>query len=766
MSPARPRAAMLYGAAGVVVAAGYAAVPDGLPQDAVYLAVGLSCLAAVTVGLSRQPRAARPTWRALQLGLLLWVLGDTLSSWFQDVAHLDAYPTWADACYLAAYPVLTVGLWRLVRSRLADRDTAGLLDSAILTAGLGLLSWVVLARPTLAQSSSAPLAAVVGVAYPVGDIVLLAVLIRLLTTPGGRTPAFRLLFAGAVLLVAADTTTTALGLWTSTATSVPELLWLLSYVAWGAAALHPSAARLAERSVEPRRPFSRRRLVALLAAGLVAPGVLLAQWWTGSGIDAAAIAVGWVLLFLLVVARMRLAVRQVVAAHRERDRLQGDLAFQAAHDFLTHLPNRAQAMAGIEAALGRAQRTGDLLGLLFLDLDGFKAVNDSLGHRAGDEVLRAVADRLRRAVRVGDLVARLGGDEFVVLLESLPREADAVQLAHRLVRTVGEPVQLSGAVQAAVGVSIGVAIGQDGSTDPDRLLHEADTAAYRAKRAGRGRVEVFDDALRTELDLRADLERDLRHAIDADELVLHYQPVVDLSSGAVQGYEALVRWQRPGHGLVPPLEFIPVAEESSLICELDAWVLHRATAQMAAWGHHDRTVSVNVSGRHVSDPRIVDDVRSALARSGLSPAQLALEITETVVIEDLRAPHHLRQLRELGVAVTLDDFGTGYHSLASLRDLPVDTLKIDRSFLDTGTRSSRALLELMITAAHAFDLPVVAEGVETPDQVAALRAMRCESAQGFHLGRPLTVSQVEALAAGPGQERSSRGSAPAPAAAG
>jgi diguanylate cyclase (GGDEF)-like protein len=723
---------------------GYGLVPDGLAQDAVYLAVGASSVAAIALGARVHTPRDRLPWAMMCAGLLLWVLGDAASSWYQDVAHIDTAPTVSDAFYLAAYPVLGAGLALLMRGRGLRRDPAGWLDSATVTAGLGLLSWVLLADPILEASNQSAAAAAVAVAYPIGDILLLGLLIRLVTTPGGRAPAFWWLTCAVALLITADTISAALGLWSTSNTTAYDVIWLAAYVAWGTAALHPSMAVLTEPSPSQEPRFTPVRLAALATASLIAPGVLAVEQITGAPLDVWELVAGSIVLSLLVVSRMYVAVRKATSSNRERARLQVSLAHQADHDALTGLSNRGRALAEIEAALRRAQRTGVLLGLLYIDLDGFKPVNDTFGHRAGDDVLRIVADRLRESVRAGDLVARLGGDEFIVLLETLDAEADAVQMAVRVVESLSVPIPLSQARRPSVGASVGVAISQDGFVDAERLMHEADTACYRAKRAGRGRVEVFDDALRRELDERAELEAALENAIRCNELVLHYQPIVDLRTGAISGYEALVRWPRRGHGVLAPGDFIPTAEESDLICELDAWVLRRATSQLAAWsaaGALPRTVAVNISGRHISQPRIVAEVRQALAQSGLPASRLVLEITETVLVEDLLAIDHLRRIRELGVSVSIDDFGTGYNSIARLQNLPIDVLKIDRSFLDP-RNSSRALLQLMVHAAHAFGLPVVVEGVSSVRELEMLRRMDCESVQGFFVSRPLPAERV------------------------
>ncbi|MGY1841559.1 MULTISPECIES: EAL domain-containing protein [unclassified Modestobacter] len=448
------------------------------------------------------------------------------------------------------------------------------------------------------------------------------------------------------------------------------------------------------------------------------------------------------------------SVRQIVSSVRQREELQSALAHRAAHDPLTELPNRAQAMQLTASALSRARRSGAMTGLLFVDLDGFKAVNDTHGHACGDEVLRAVAGRLEAAVRSGDVVCRLGGDEFVVLVEPVETERDLLELAERLIAVVGEPITTDGH-QLRVGASVGVAVSRDAVTDADVLFAEADAATYRAKRHGRGRAEVFDETLRGQLAERAELEAAVAAGLDAGEMQLHYQPVVDVRTGQLTGFEALLRWDRPGVGMVAPDVFVPAAEGSRLICDLDRWVLHEATRQLAAWrrsvplppGHPEPTVAVNVSGRHLADRQVVTDVADALAASGLPARLLGLEVTETVLVDDPVAIDHLVALRAMGTAIAIDDFGTGYTSIGQLRHMPVDTLKIDRSFVASTDPGSAELVALMIRAAHTFGLVVVAEGVEEPAQLDRLRAEGCDHAQGFLLHRPLPAAAAEALLA-------------------
>ncbi|MCW2622897.1 MAG: diguanylate cyclase/phosphodiesterase [Frankiales bacterium] len=440
------------------------------------------------------------------------------------------------------------------------------------------------------------------------------------------------------------------------------------------------------------------------------------------------------------------SVERALTSIQDRALLQQEMMHLAAHDGLTGLPNRAEVLVLTERALGRATRTGMSVALLFLDLDHFKKVNDGYGHAAGDAVLREISARLLAEVRVGeDVVGRLGGDEFVVLVEQFADIAALIELAERLLQRVAEPIQV-GERSVTVGVSIGAAVGQVGSADAGLLLHDADAAAYRAKSSGRGRVDVFDDALREALRARAELEADMSAGLGRGDFVLHYQPVVDVVTREVEGYEALVRWERPGAGLLRPASFIPLAEQSTLVCELGRWVLQEALGQLAAWTSTGRRLcmAVNLSGRHFADDRIVEDVRAALLATGADPSLVMLELTETVMVHDEAAHTNLRLLKELGVRIALDDFGTGFTSIGQLQRLRVDVLKIDRAFIAASDQpGGRELVAMMIRAAHAYGLVVVAEGVEQPDQLALLEELGCDSAQGHLFARPQPLAELE-----------------------
>lgn len=426
----------------------------------------------------------------------------------------------------------------------------------------------------------------------------------------------------------------------------------------------------------------------------------------------------------------------------------GRLRHRAATDMLTGLPNRAEALSLIEAGLARAKRRGRPAALFFVDLDYFKHVNDTYGHKAGDEVLIAAAHRMVGAVRVGDVVARLGGDEFVVFIESSPDATGITDVAKRLVAAIGEPIHLSDSA-VRIGASIGVVASTEVDYDVDRLLSGADAAAYEAKQSGRGRYVVYDAALRAELDMRADLDRAVAGGLAAGDFVLHYQPQVELSTRQIRSVEALIRWQRPGHGLIPPDAFLPSIEATGLINEVGAWVLTEATAQLARWdreiGCTGLRVAVNISGRHLVGEKLPADVAGALAASGIDPARLVIEVTETVLVDNPTALANIGILHEMGVSISVDDFGTGFASIGQLLTMPIDELKIDRSFITTTDETRWPLVQLMAHAAHTLGARIVAEGIETGQMIGDLAAEGIEYGQGYFFARPQPADAISAL---------------------
>jgi diguanylate cyclase (GGDEF)-like protein/PAS domain S-box-containing protein len=429
----------------------------------------------------------------------------------------------------------------------------------------------------------------------------------------------------------------------------------------------------------------------------------------------------------------------------ERKEFESQLAHQATHDPLTSLPNRVLLLDRLEQALDRARRHGKRVAVLFLDLDHFKVVNDSLGHGVGDRLLVAIADRLRSVVRPGDTIARFGGDEFVVLCEDLETREDAVAVAERVNSVVSGPFEVDDS-EVFVGVSIGIAFPDDVDAEPGTLIRDADAAMYRAKERGRARWEIFDNAMRASAVDRLDIENALRRAQERRELRVYYQPIISLATGAIEGIEALIRWEHPERGLLLPNDFIHVAEETGLIVPMGAWVLDQACRQVMRWQASipalgPLRLSVNLSGRQLGHPSLVADVRAIINDTHINPSQVELEITESVLMDDVEMSEDtLGQLKRLGVKLVVDDFGTGYSSLSYLRRFPVDVLKVDRSYVDGlgSDPSDSAIVTAIVTLAHTLGLSAVAEGVETTEQLEELRRLRCDMAQGYLMARPAT----------------------------
>ena len=433
----------------------------------------------------------------------------------------------------------------------------------------------------------------------------------------------------------------------------------------------------------------------------------------------------------------------------DRKTLQDELAHQAFHDSLTGLLNRAVFRDRVDHALSRAARLGQQPAVLLLDLDGFKTVNDGLGHDAGDELLVAVGHRLQASGRSSDTVARIGGDEFAILLEDDADDAGAKAVAERVLAVLMTPFQVRGR-EVFVRASIGIATAVAGATT-DELLRNADAAMYAAKRAGKARYEFFLPVMHEQALAKFEVLGDLERALARDEFVLHYQPIVDFATEAVAGVEALVRWNHPSRGLLPPAEFIPLAEETGLIVPLGSWVLREACGQTAAWRlsqpHLDLWVSVNLSTRQLLEPDLVERVRATLAESGLQPASLTLELTEGSLMQGItETAVKLRGLKELGVRLAIDDFGTGSSSLSYLRQFPIDLLKIDKSFVDeVGTSDGPLLVQAIVDIARTLRVETIAEGVEEEEQLAGLREVGCRSGQGFLFARPLPPEGLAAF---------------------
>ncbi len=448
------------------------------------------------------------------------------------------------------------------------------------------------------------------------------------------------------------------------------------------------------------------------------------------------------------------ALANVLADALQRQATEDDIRHRALHDPLTGLPNRVLFLDRIEQALARVRRRGSLAAVLFLDLDHFKLINDTMGHHLGDELLAAAAPRIQQTVRASDTVARFGGDEFAVLLDEIKNEREAIETAERIGQMFTVPFVLAGN-EHFVTASIGIAFAQ-GHETASELIRDADAAMYRSKDQGRARYELFDEVMRARAVSRLRVENDLRRALDRGELLLHYQPIVSLPEREIVGAEALLRWSHPEGGLIPTREFIEVAEENGMIEPIGRWVLEHACAQAARWnrGRTDGSpvsVSVNLSPVQVVKPTFPELIAGVLEQTGLDPSLLYLEITETVMLrEDQALMEVLTALKKLGARLMLDDFGTGYSSLAYLTHLPLDGLKVDRSFVDgLGTEGrDTAVAEAIIAMSKALGLQVVGEGVETGVQAAQLERIGCEMAQGFWFSRPVSAEEITGMISG------------------
>jgi diguanylate cyclase (GGDEF)-like protein/PAS domain S-box-containing protein len=1010
---------IVYLVIGGLLTAAYLWVPPLKANGPLINLLGLSSSIAIAVGIYLHRPRARAAWYLFIVAQFLFFAGDLYTYSYPKLFGAEVeFPSLGDAIYLTVYPAAVAGLLLLVRRRNPRGDRAGVIDSLILTVGIGLLSWVFLVAPNIHLSGLTTLEKAVSAAYPLGDILLLAAAIRLAVDRGKRAPAFYLLIASIVSLLTVDSAYTYALLTDAYNHQLSyDVGWIAYYLLWGAAALHPSMRTLEEPALDSRTRLTPLRLGLLAGACLIAPGVRFYQSFGDT--DTLVLIVASGLLFLLVVSRMAGLVRQerraasreqalrnagvdLVAAaggvqvneaaiaavlalvkeadvrlilleeervtvaassrvedewtlskttsswirdsavatrmlpvfklpeevredlrltngrtalvlplsvrdeprgllvltteeavarelvdsleslasqvslavegaslsedlhrrqsearfrslvahssdlitvldahgvvtyqspsiqrvlgyrvdevegtefarllrkadrprlaqivagvgeayvgggaethvlecslrHRdgawlefevqhtdllqdehvrgvvlnsrdvsERKQFEDQLAHQAFHDPVTSLANRALFADRVEHSIKRASRGGPAIGVMFIDLDDFKTVNDSLGHAAGDIVLQEVARRLQNAVRPGDTVARFGGDEFAVLLDGIADSGEAADVAGRILGVLELQYDVDGK-QVYPRASVGICLAGDefGRTDAEELLRNADVAMYMAKRDSKGSYRVFEPAMHERVVERLELQAELQRALELEQLEIHYQPVVRLDKQADYGVEALLRWVHPTRGTIPPLQFIPLAEETGQIVQIGRWVLLEACRQAAVL--HEQfprtpplTISVNLSVKQLQSESIIEDVIDALEASGLPPSSLVLEITESVMMADTDlAVERLEQLKAIGVLLAMDDFGTGYSSLSYLSRFPVDILKMDRSFLSTEHEES-GLIAAIIALGSTLHLDVVAEGIEVPEQITSLRDLGCDLGQGFFFAKPMT----------------------------
>jgi diguanylate cyclase (GGDEF)-like protein/PAS domain S-box-containing protein len=1018
------RAWIAYLALAAIASGLYLFVPGVRGSGPLFNLISGSSFVAILIGIRIHRPAAPWVWRWFAIGQALFFLGDVYTYSYPNlIGHEVPFPSAGDVLYLLVYPALMTGVLLAVRRRNPQGDRAGVIDALIITVGIALLSWVFLMAPYVHDATLSPLAKSVSIAYPLGDVLLLAAALRLAFDGGRRRGSFFLLAASIGALL---TTDAAYGYALLDGTYNHQLVydvgWLVYYLLWGAAALHPSMREFVEATPDRQRRLSWQRLGLLTVASLVAPAIEMVREAHRGDFDLLVIVAASIVVFLLVIARVvglvkqnertvkreralrlanlalvkattpaeigaaalhtaqllvegageaRLCVQRpaglvlltaspdaddvlpsasvvlleaaattptdrvalpesvhvklglppgyvranifplaaredqrglLIAAaptplspilvealdalcasvsmalesaalseqahrrenearfaslvrnasdlitvvnrdgevlyqspsiqrilglsadevfgtqfenlllHTDRGRLrkllqtashgssrsqafdctlihcdgralkfevvatdlcddehvrgivlngrdaseraafEEQLAHQAFHDAVTGLPNRALFSDRVEHALARATRKGTGIAVIFLDLDDFKTINDSLGHAAGDEVLQQVAVRLLEAVRETDTAARFGGDEFAILIEEVGDGTLVTDFAERLVRTFEMPISAIGKdllVRPSIGVALSGTNPEDAPADADELIRNADAAMYICKRDGLGGYRVFEAAMHERVLERLELRAELQRAIEGRQFELHFQPVVRLQDGSVAGMEALIRWHHPTRGLIQPGQFIPLAEEMGLIVELGRWVLQEScqhAARLRATGEAgpEFTIAVNLSVKQLQHPDVVADVSAALLDSGIEPRMLVLEITETVLMADYElASRRLQQLKQLGVRIAMDDFGTGYSSLSYLSRFPVDILKMDRSFLGSNASpQAEGLAAAIVALGESLKLEVVAEGIELSGQYQALRDLGCDLGQGFFIARPMDLADT------------------------
>jgi len=700
---------------------------------------GLITVGAITAGVvgmvSNRPFRAR-CWALAVAAQILWAVSSVIRA--ANGVNDGEIPI-ADLISFGAYACIIPAFWMFARGARGRRSGIAT-DMALVATGAALVGWIVLVVPTLHRDRTLA-QHVADVAFPTLDAVLLTVSLRLVDSHRRDTASSRLFTTGIAHVLVADL------MWGLDATEVlrfPVSLQMFAYLIGfglaGAAALHPTMRELGQPLSSDARPLGTGR-AAGMAAALVLPTAAALIHHPRSPLE-------WVVVGLSAVVLGALTMSRALQAVRENERSEDRLRYQASHDPLTGLPNRWSLMQRMGDALGRASVHDHYVGLLHADLDKFSEVNDTWGHAVGDELLIAVANRLRGALPEDVAIATIGGGSFALLVETADR--DRVDLAVALVaRCFDQPFPLEvGEVFCHCSIGVTVAAGRRSTATPIDLLREADTALHRAKALGAHATVLFEPSMSASSGRRLELERGLRRALDNDELEVHYQPVVNLRDGRWEGVEALVRWRHPEKGLIPPGDFIPLAEENGLIVPLGARVLEKACRQLAEWRATldvDWSVSVNLSVRQLRDPEIAALVRRAVSNARVPADKVWIELTESLTLDE-EAGQILSRLRDIGVRLVMDDFGTGYSSLGYLKRLPIDRVKIDRSFV-VGLGEdpdSAAIIRAVLGMTSALRLACVAEGIETDRQRRLLMELGCHYGQGYLFSRPMAARELTA----------------------
>jgi diguanylate cyclase (GGDEF)-like protein len=732
----------LAGLAAILAALVVAVVTGAAAPIAVVVA--LAATAAFVVGTRHhRPPAGAAAWHHEPWTLLAIGVG-TQAPGALDLVFGHPHPFGIDVTLLPVAAGLALSaraLTRLLGQRVRRRSVDLLFESAIGAASLAVVVWVAAALPALDEPGGLRLGTALITVVGLGLHLLVALLAtRLLLASSAAPIAPATLLAGTVVLLGGSLLRTHTVLDGGQAGEGVALLCLVGAGLWGAAGLHPSVGAPAVSVGSPPARLGACRLAMLGLAVSIGPALLLVGPETSSELVVPTIAVGGGLLSLLTVVHLVRLVHE-----------WGRIEHQVGHDELTGLPNRSVFDDQLTLSLATAHGTGARLAVMFLDLDRFKVVNDNLGHAAGNSLLQAVAKRLQEELGPHRTVARLSGDEFAILLPDITSAADSKAVAERLLAAFTAPFNLHRRT-LYVSPSIGVAHAPADGMDADTLLRNADAAMYRAKERGRNTYALYTSDLNASGGRRISLESELHTAIEKRQLVLHYQPKVDLANSRIVGAEVLLRWQHPELGLLPPSEFVPLAEETGMIGVIGEWVLEQACIQNQAWqdaGFPSIRMAVNMSARQFQLAKMEDVVASVLRRTGLEPDRLELELTETLSLQDPEAiSATLHDLRRMGVHASIDDFGTGYSGLSYLDRFPVTSVKIDKSFVSAigaGDRADAPIVVAVIALAKGLDLEVVAEGVETEEQLEFLRRHGCDQMQGYLFSPPVPAEQFETL---------------------
>ena len=751
--------ARVYAIVGGLWTLGYMLGVLGPFASSTFVLLTLAAMIATVVGLWVYRPYRRWPFVLIIVGLVLFVAGGAARTSLNTLGDLSAGRSIVpDALTLPGYVLVGAGLAGFARARRGGRaDVDSLLDALLASLSALAFAWAYLIIPALAHQHSPMKIRVVLASYPAMSVFFVAVAMQIMFVGGKNRPlAQRLLLTAMSAMLVGDIVYTLVDARViSLSPRLLDLPYAISYIAFGACVLHPSSRELTEPVPRTERTPTRARLLLVSVSLGLPPLVILTK--TNASVGRPRGADG---------DRDRVDCgrdhARVPIAARAHARSEERLTQQATHDALTGLPNRLLVFERLTQALAHREGTDALLALLFLDVDRFKLVNDTLGHGLGDELLMSVAQRLHDAAEPGSFIGRVGGDEFVVIITDVGSAEHALASAERIRESFTIPFKVRD-TEIYASASLGVAIaGPEMSTDAESLTRDADTAMYQAKSAGRDAVAIFDAAVRDRATKRARLERDLHTALDHDELMLHYQPVVSVHDHSVVGFEALLRWNHPELGVVPPLDFIPIAEDTGLIVPIGEWVLETACRQLSRWrcevpGGREWYIAVNVSARQLRETTLVDTVLAKVGNQELAPSAVRLELTESMLVDQASSSREtLLALRDAGFSISIDDFGTGYSSLAYLRTFQVDEVKIDKSFVDDLDRpdtTEESLVAAIVAMANALGISTTAEGVETPRQAERLANLHVHSAQGYIFSRPVAAEQIPAVVGRIGQLR-------------